>query len=122
MKPYFFCILALVLLGLVPSSRAVERRCGWIDNPTPANWWITDRDGSWTLSVQGGYSAAGGEHIPAALPGEYVETNGYYGYYCGCMDVAADANTMRIDEIYAGEALPLSTCYADPALPDRSGG
>ena len=69
--------------------------------------------------IQGGYSAEGTEYIPSPLPGEYVATNVHYGYYCGCMDVDVDSETMQIRRIYAGEALPLSICEADPALADR---
>lgn len=114
--PFF---LLLLFCAAVPSSRAAERRCGWIDNPTPANWWLTDRDGTWTFMIQGGYSAEGTEHIPSPLLGEYVETNGYYGYYCGCMDVDVHREAMQIRRIYAGEALRLSVCEEDPALADR---
>jgi hypothetical protein len=34
-------------------ANAAETRCGWLQNPTPANWWLTDRDGTWTISAQG---------------------------------------------------------------------
>ena len=32
-----------------PSAKAAlaETRCGWVVNPTPGNWWLNDRDGSW---------------------------------------------------------------------------
>ena len=41
-----------------------ERRCGWLQNPTPANYWLIDRDGEWTLSAQGGYHAPGMDEHP----------------------------------------------------------
>ena len=28
-----------------------QTRCGWIDNPTPANWWLTDGYGEWIIGV-----------------------------------------------------------------------
>ncbi|HRB21197.1 MAG TPA: DUF4087 domain-containing protein [Nitrosomonas sp.] len=37
----------------------VEKICGWFDNPTPANAWLTDHHGEWTIAVQGGYQAEG---------------------------------------------------------------
>lgn len=37
-----------------PASDGFENRCGWVDNPTPANWWLTDRDGEWVIGVPGG--------------------------------------------------------------------
>ena len=27
---------------------------GWLQNPTPGNWWLVDRDGEWTIGTQGG--------------------------------------------------------------------
>ena len=38
--------LILILAGLATAS-AAENRCGWLVNPTPGNWWLTDRDGTW---------------------------------------------------------------------------
>src|SRR5262245_20967552 len=38
-----------------PSTAKFERRCGWVDNPTPSNWWLVDRDGEWEIGLQGGY-------------------------------------------------------------------
>ncbi|MFN3498292.1 MAG: DUF4087 domain-containing protein, partial [Pannonibacter indicus] len=42
------CAVAASLLA-APASAAPENRCGWIVNPTPGNWWLTDRDGDWIL-------------------------------------------------------------------------
>ena len=40
----------LASLGLFNQSPAgAERRCGWLSNPTPANYWLSDRDGEWTI-------------------------------------------------------------------------
>ena len=36
-----------------------EMRCGWFSNPTPGNVWLYDRDGEWTIEVQGGYRVEG---------------------------------------------------------------
>jgi hypothetical protein len=43
----FFCVTHAV-------ASALERRCGWLDNPSPANWWLVDKDGTWILMEQGG--------------------------------------------------------------------
>ena len=52
--------LATSMVSLpLSAQRAPERRCGWLQNPTPANWWLVDRDGEWILGVQGGYQAPG---------------------------------------------------------------
>ncbi|MEO1404760.1 MAG: DUF4087 domain-containing protein, partial [Cyanobacteria bacterium J06635_1] len=55
----FSAFVISMLASLVPSSSAVEKRCGWLENPTPSNWWLNDRDGSWGISFQGGYQADG---------------------------------------------------------------
>ena len=59
------------------------------------------------------------DNIVLDIPDEYVETNGYYGYACACMDVKTDQAAMRIDRIYDSEQLSLTTCQEDPALPRR---
>ena len=53
-------ICTLLTLLALPASAApakVERRCGWFENPTPANATLTDRDGVWEIASQGGYQA-----------------------------------------------------------------
>ena len=37
--------LALSLAAAAVAADAPAKRCGWIANPTPGNWWITDRAG-----------------------------------------------------------------------------
>ncbi|OCR02418.1 hypothetical protein BCD67_22350 [Oscillatoriales cyanobacterium USR001] len=96
--------------------KATETRCGWLANPTPANWYLRDRDGTWLISSQGGYQAEGMDHLPSDQK-EYVKTNGYHGYGCACLNVSTDSNRMRITMIQGGEELPLSTCREDPNLP-----
>lgn len=98
-------------------SFATETRCGWLQNPTPANWWLKDRDGTWTISAQGGYQARGMDNIPPIGDREYVRTNGNYGYACACLNVTTDSKKMRITRIQSGEQLPLRTCRQDPNLP-----
>ncbi len=97
--------------------KAIETRCGWLRNPTPANWYLKDGDGTWVISMQGGYQAEGMDNLPTTDAKEYVKTNGYYGYGCACLNVSTDSNRMRITMIQGGEALPLSTCREDSNLP-----
>ncbi|MBL7685903.1 MAG: DUF4087 domain-containing protein, partial [Deltaproteobacteria bacterium] len=54
-----FVFVVLSLNNNLFSSEKYETRCGWIDNPTPANWDLTDRDRTWTIGVQGGVQAEG---------------------------------------------------------------
>ncbi|APR76776.1 Putative exported protein precursor [Minicystis rosea] len=93
-----------------------ERRCGWVDNPTPANWWLTDRDGTWDIGIQGGYQAKG--DLPD-FGAKWVETNGHHGYGCACMDVEVDRAAKRVIEVHAVTVLPIERCRKDKALPRR---
>jgi Protein of unknown function (DUF4087) len=34
-------------------------RCGWFDNPSPSNAWLHDRDGAWSIGIQGSHQAKG---------------------------------------------------------------
>ena len=113
-------MLAL-LLAAAPAApappAAIERRCGWLDNPTPGNWWLTDRDGSWTLSAQGGYEAPGMETMPDIPDRRWVRRNGNYGYTCACLNVTIDRRSERVTRVRGGTALPIATCRADRRLP-----
>jgi hypothetical protein len=110
-------MLALPLLALAIPAQAAEKRCGYLENPTPANWWFTDAAGEWTISVQGGYQADGIDTIPESFFGKgWVATNGSYGYRCGCITVDSDRKSMRIKRIYSGQGLPMKQCKADPKL------
>jgi hypothetical protein len=109
------------LIVLAAGGAAAETRCGWIDNPTPANWWLTDAAGEWTIAVQGGHQAGGMDRIPDLTAGDWVATNGSYGYGCTCMDVAADPGQARIVAIFDVRPLPMSRCTGDPALSPRKG-
>lgn len=104
-----------------PRRAAPEMRCGWFDNPTPANAWLTDRDGEWLISMQGGYQATGDWPAFDDSKGtQWVYENvGSYGYGCACMRVVTDPRRRRIVEILSASAKPLRACRRDPALPRR---
>lgn len=108
-------LLATILAAAAPAS--TERRCGWLHNPTPANWWLVDRDGEWLIGAQGGYQARGMDEMPDMTTAGWVETNGHYGYGCACMDVTTDARSRRVTRIASAQPLPLRQCRQDPALP-----
>lgn len=109
-------IPALTVALLAGQALAAENRCGWVQNPTPGNWWLTDRDGQWTIMAQGGYEAAGIENIGDISAGDYVANNGNYGYACGCMKVDTDGDE-TITRIYSFRQLPIGKCENDGALP-----
>lgn len=92
-------------------------RCGWFDNPTPGNVWLTDRQGQWLIGEQGGYQADG--DWPDFAPSRWVATNGEYGYGCACLRVLDDAARHRIRRILGGRSRPLAACLRDPGLPRR---
>ena len=109
--------LLLAAAAMLVAAPATERRCGWLHNPTPANWWLVDRDGEWLIGAQGGYQAPGMDNMPDMSTAGWVRTNGYYGYGCACMDVTVDTRSRRITRIAAARPLPLRQCRADRALP-----
>lgn len=101
------------------SEEKLENRCGWFENPTPGNAWLTDKDGEWEIGTQGGYQAEGDW---ANFSGDqWVKTNVNYGYGCACMKVTVDAKNRRILKISSATAKPLSACRNDPALKEPKG-
>jgi hypothetical protein len=91
-----------------------QLRCGWFVNPTPANAWLIDRDGEWTIGVQGGPQAEG--DWPLFKPYRWVRTSGNYGYGCACLRVVADPATQVVAQIISSASRPLCQCRADRAL------
>ena len=97
------------------TAAAAANRCGWFENPTPGNAWLSDRDRTWIIGTQGGHQADG--DWPAFGDDQWIVTNGSsYGYGCACMSVRADADNGHVLRIDDARALPLSRCRADPAL------
>ncbi len=113
---------AIVAMGMLfgggAAQAAPERRCGWLVNPTPANWWLRDRDGEWVLSVQGGEPVAGMDLVPDMTVRGWVATNGSYGYGCACLTLDT-APGRRVVRVLGAEPLPLARCRADRALPPQ---
>ncbi|MBB3441662.1 DUF4087 domain-containing protein [Rhizobium sp. BK379] len=103
-------------LALALPTLAAETRCGWIQNPTPGNWWLDDAQNTWTIMTQGGNDEPEGmDLIPDISERDYVKTNGNYGYACGCMSVETDGEE-RITQILSFRQLPLAKCRNDKAL------
>jgi hypothetical protein len=106
---------ALCALAALPAQAAEENRCGWFSNPTPGNAWLTDRDGEWTIGIQGSEPAEG--DWPTFGKGQWVVTNGSsYGYGCACMRVTVDKQEKRVLAIKSARALPLATCRKDKTI------
>jgi len=118
-RNYVSALLGIVL-GLCVHADAAQRRCGWLFNPSPANWWLTDRDGEWTLSEQGGPQAEGLDQLTKMKRPDWVSTNvGSYGYGCACLELVLQAEEKRVSRLLSAEALPLARCRSDPALPSE---
>lgn len=113
---------ALLIPLIWPGLAFAETRCGWLDNPTPANWWLVDADGEWTLSLQGrGDQDNGFYDAPwdPAPKNSWIEINGSYGYGCACFEGSVDPKTGWALRVLSVTPLPLARCHADPALPTR---
>ena len=115
MRPSVTAAIPLFVLALPATALAAENRCGWIHNPTPGNWWLTDGDGQWIIMSQGGGEVPGMEHIGDISAGDYRATNGNYGYACGCMKVDTDGQG-NITQIYSFRQLAIAKCESDGAL------
>jgi hypothetical protein len=114
----FILIIALTVSATTTAPAAAsERRCGWLQNPTPANHSLIDRDGEWILSSQGGYQAPGIDDMPDMSSRGWVEVNGHYGYGCACMTVTTDRRTRRVTRLFSATPVPLRQCRADRRLP-----
>ena len=113
-------VIGLVLIAPVQPALA-EERCGWLENPTPGNWWLRDAHGLWIISAQGGPYAEGAEKLPAPAPDSFVATNGHYGYSCACVSGTFDDHAERMTRVDATRVLPLSVCRIDKALPAPGG-
>lgn len=113
-----FSMLSALCAGPVLAAPAAplgpQLRCGWFENPTPANAWLTDRDGEWTLAVQGGHQAEG--DWPAFRRSRWVRTNGHYGYGCACMKVLTDPGSHDVTRILSSASRSLASCRKDRAL------
>ena len=115
--------IVAALMVLVPASftaawASVEQRCGWILNPSPANWSLADQDGEWEIGLQGGYQAPGLDTIPDLTGANWIVTNGStYGYGCICMLGDFDKISKKINRIEGVKQQALSICKSDKSLP-----
>jgi hypothetical protein len=103
-------------LGEPTAAPQLETRCGWFSNPTPANIWLHDRDGEWTIGVQGGHQVEDDWDWPDFKARQWVKTNGNYGYGCACLQLRVNKETQEVLEIKSSRARPLSVCRQDRSL------
>lgn len=110
--------LALMLLG--SPAAALETRCGWLDNPSPANWWLLDADGDWTISIQGREEFSNFFDVEPTGTYEREGLHPSYGWSCACIRGEFDPVSRRLTFAESVRNLPLSQCREDPALPERT--
>ena len=111
--------LILILSFTVPlSAISAEKRCGWLENPTPGNLWLIDADSEWTISTQGVEFATDEtiDNLPEIDQKEFVRTNGNYGFSCACLSVKTDMEKSKILTVYSGKQLLLKECLEDPKI------
>ena len=112
-----------VLVLALPGAVAAETRCGWFTNPTPANVFLDDADGGWTLSMQGRGGAPGFDEAWSAegSPTEWVRMSpAGYGYGCACVEGDFGAvGSQQVLEVRRYWHRPLAACAQDPALEER---
>ncbi|WP_091828158.1 DUF4087 domain-containing protein [Marinobacterium iners] len=113
----------IVILGMLSALTAIaeETRCGWLENPSPANMWLIDRDGSWDISVQGTPNILDDKSMEllyqaTANENEFVRTNQNYGFSCSCLTVDLDKEKNLIIAIYKSKQLPLKKCLEDISI------
>lgn len=110
-------IVGLTMIAAPLRPVLAEERCGWLENPTPGNWWLKDPHGLWIISAQGGLHAEGVEKLPQPAPGRFVSTNGQYGYSCACLSGAFEIHAQTMTQVESARTSPLSVCRNDKALP-----
>ncbi|MFF9550332.1 DUF4087 domain-containing protein [Methylobacterium sp. NPDC097178] len=114
----FVLVLAIWTIKPVPclAKDAVVTRCGWIHNPTPANWWLIDKQATWKISEQGESQPHGFDLIPD-LSSDFVATNRGYGYACACLSGEFSKPENRVIKITHFVQRRISDCQGDRALP-----
>lgn len=127
MKPllfFFFSVILVAVAGMASHQSSVakrtppnfEMRCGWFENPTPSNMWFYDRDGEWTIGVQGAYQVPKEWAWPTFKSGQWVRRNGEYGYGCACFRMRVNKKTFEVLEIQTARARRLAVCRRDQSL------
>jgi hypothetical protein len=108
----FYTIFMIIFPG---AAVAVEKRCGWLANPTPGNWFLFDRNGEWVLAIQGGYQADGLDKISDIPRSDWIKTNGNYGYGCACLiaDTRADRIVLKI---FSASPRNIGYCLRDKTI------
>jgi len=113
-----WCVVAVSIPTIAADAPKAEKRCGWVSNPSPGNWSLIDKDGSWEIAAQGEEGALEGlpEDRPTGKRWWVRGKSGGYGYGCMCLRVSVDKQTMKVLKIESGTSLPLTACRKDRAI------
>lgn len=113
--------VGLLAASLSNGAQADERRCGWLENPSPSNWYLTDADTSWILMEQNEQEPNLSIELPSFREekGWFVKTGGSSGYGCACLSVTVNKKTERVLTASKGKMLPIKTCKNDKKLPQQ---
>ncbi len=119
-KPLIACLSLLFSM----TATADETRCGWLENPSPANMWLIDRDGVWNILVQGVPSKLDDKSVELAYQAianekEFVRSNLNYGFSCACLTAELDREKKQFKAIYKARQLSLKQCLEDTAIVKR---
>lgn len=112
------CTLSIANIARAEATEpAKETRCGWFDNSSPGNISLIDKDGEWTIGIQGGYQLQDDWPWPKFKKSEWVATNsGSHGHGCVCLKVVVNKTTEEIVHIYSAKTQALSVCRNDHNL------
>lgn len=116
------CVSLIALFPLVATAvdnkvpAGVETRCGWFVNSSPGNAALLDRDGEWTVAIQGGHQATG-DWPPVFDKNQKVRYGvGGYGHGCACLRVETNVENGTIERVLSSQGKPLGQCRRDPKL------
>lgn len=115
-------LLSIVLMFGIHSVVYAEYRCGWLDNPEPGHFQLTDKEAVWTISKREAYRIpdASLKKLPARDENQFIRTNGSFGYSCSCLSVTTDTVSRRIKSInFKGKQVLLKRCLEDKTIAHR---
>ncbi|KAF1050578.1 MAG: hypothetical protein GAK43_02752 [Stenotrophomonas maltophilia] len=118
----FLALFCLIAGAAQAADAPLERRCGWLENPTPADVTLSDRDGTWFIGTQGGAQAEG-DWTPTFADGQWVRSGtANYGYGCACLGMQVDQASHQVLRVANPQAKPLQACRGDRSLRSKPNG
>lgn len=111
-----FSILTLLTAQHLFASSEFETRCGWFVNPSPANIFLLDADGNWTLSSQGDHFIEKEWDWPNFSEDEWIGKPNAYGHGCACITAKFDKEKFDVLEISKLWPQALKICLTDKKL------